>query len=89
MIRLATTCGGFVDVPSKVFDNTHPSSANVSFSKFTTESEKDDCLLMTCDLLERRAEYLVYSCGGLLIKTYDLRGENCDEIVVRFVDHSA
>lgn len=80
--RLATVCGGFVDIPLQALE-AYPirSKASVSFSRFSQNSE-EDCILMNGILLAKRDEHLVYSCGGLILKIFDTRGGATEEIIV-------
>ena len=60
--------------------------AQVSYSRFTDETLRDDCVAMTGRLLAVRADHLVYSCGGLMVKIFDKRGDSSEEIIVRMTD---
>ena len=84
--RIPTVCGGFVDIPYKAFSGAHtPSQVQVSFSRFTNDTLKDDCIIMNGILLATRNDHLIYSCGGLMVKIYDTRGKPNEEIIVRIV----
>ena len=83
--RYPTTCGGFVDIPSKENDwnDTESRIARVKYMKKAENTECDDSIILRGTLLERRASFLVYSCGGLLLKLFDVDGEEHEEFVVR------
>lgn len=85
--RIPTVCGGFVDIPHKAFSGAHtPPQVQVSFSRFTNDALKDDCIVMNGILLAARNDHLIYSCGGLMVNIYDTRGNPNEEIIVRIVN---
>lgn len=79
VVRVQTTCGGFVDLPADMVDVDRRVSIELCDS-----SEVADGVLMRCALLQRLEDSLVYSCGGLLVQTKDRRGKGVENIVVRF-----
>jgi hypothetical protein len=85
--RIPTVCGGFVDIPQKAFCGAHtPQQVQVTFSRFTNDTLKDDCIIMNGILLATRNDHLIYSCGGLMVKIYDTCGKPNEEIIVRIVN---
>ena len=48
-LRVPTSCGGFVDLPHKVPELHSQTLAQVSYSRFTDETLRDDCVAMAVD----------------------------------------
>lgn len=85
--RVPTVCGGFVDIPLGTMHR-QPTKVRVSFSKFeeVATAETRDHIVMTTNLLARRPDHMIYSCGGLFVKIYDTRGLPNEEVIVRIVE---
>jgi uncharacterized protein YunC (DUF1805 family) len=86
MKRIPTECGGFVDVPDIAEFVTPSMKLSVEYSKFVAE-EAPDGMLMKSVLLVTRNDHLIYTCGGLMIKICDMRGDHAEDILVRILDN--